>query len=73
MRWGTRNSTFVIWKEPKSLEKASKIAERMELYARKVKPEGKDGFESKLKDLVEPGNLFQVYCEFVTLKQDCYQ
>ena len=55
------------------LEKAFKIAERMELYARKVKPEDKDGFESKLKDLVEPGNLFQVYCEFVTLNQDCYQ
>ena len=63
----------VMEREPKSLEKASKIAERMELYARKVKPEGKDGFESKLKDLVEPGNLFQVYCEFVTLNQDCYQ
>ena len=58
---------------PKSLEKAFKIAERMELYARKVKPEGKDWFESKLKYLVEPGNLFQVYCEFVTLNQDCYQ
>ena len=41
-------------------------AERMELYARKVKPEGKDGFESKLKDLIEPGNLFQVYWEFVS-------
>ena len=43
------------------------------LYARKVEPEGKDGFESKQKDLVEPGNLFQVYCEFVTLNQDFYQ
>ena len=63
----------VLEREHKSLEKASKIAERMELYARKVKPEGKDGFKSKLKDLVEPGNLFQVYCEFVTLNQDCYQ
>ena len=49
------------------------IAERMGLYAREVKPEGKDGLESKLKDLVEPDNLFQVYCEFVTLNQDCYQ
>ena len=32
-----------------------------ELKARKVK----DGFESKLKGLVEPGNLFQVYCEWI--------
>ena len=53
----------VMERELKSLEEAFKIAERMELYARKVKPEGKDGFESKLKDLVEPGNLFQVYCD----------
>ena len=42
----------------------------MELYARKVKPEGKDGFESKLKDLVEPFNLFSF---IVTLNQDCYK
>ena len=63
----------VMEREPKSLEEAFKIAERMELYARKVKPEGKDGFESKLKDLVEPGNLFLVNCEFVTLNQVCYQ
>ena len=41
----------VMEREPKSLEEAFKIAERMELYARKVKPEDKDGFESKLKDL----------------------
>ena len=53
----------VMEREPISLEEAFKIAERMELHARKVKPEGKDGFESKLKDLVEPGNLFQVYCD----------
>ena len=63
MRWRIRNSPFVLWKEPKSLEGVSKIAERMELYARKVKPEGKDGFESKLKDLVEPFNLFQFHCD----------
>ena len=59
MRCRIRNSPFVLWKEPKSLEEVFKIAERMELYARKVKPEGKDGFECKLKNLVEPGNLFQ--------------
>ena len=53
----------VMGREPKSLEEAFKIAERMELYARMDKPEGKDGFESKLKDLAEPGNLFQVYCD----------
>ena len=29
-------------------------------------PEGKDGFESKLKDLVETFNLFQFHC-------DCYK
>ena len=51
----------VVEREPKSLEDAFKIAERVELYARKVKSEGKD--ESKLKDLVEPANLFQVYCD----------
>ena len=28
---------------------------------------------SNPNDLAEPGNLFQVYCEFVTLNQDCYQ
>ena len=44
MRWRIRNSPFVLWKEPKSLEEVFKIAERMELYARKVKPGGKDGF-----------------------------
>ena len=43
-------------REPKSLG-AFKIAERMEFYARKVKPESKDGFDSKLRDLVDPGNL----------------
>ena len=53
----------VMEREPKSLEETFKIAERVELYARKVKPKGKDGFESKLRDLVEPGNLFQVYCD----------
>ena len=51
-------------REPKSLE-AFKIAERMEFYARKVKSEGKDGFDSKLRDLVDPGNLFQVYCDSI--------
>ena len=50
-------------REPKSLEEAFKIADRMKLYARKVKPEGKDGFDSMLRDLVDPGNLFQVYCD----------
>ena len=39
-------------REPKSLE-AFKMAEMMEFYARTVKPLGKDGFDSKLKDLVE--------------------
>ena len=53
----------VMEREPKSLEEAFKIAERMELYAKKVKPEGKDGFDSKLRDLVDPSNLFQVYCD----------
>ena len=55
-----------MWREPESLE-AFKISEKTELCARKVKPEGKDGFESKINDLVEPGYLFQVYC------QDCYK
>ena len=45
-------------KRPESLEEAFMIAERMELHARKVRPEGKDEFESKIKDLVKPGNLF---------------
>ena len=67
MRWRIRNLPFVA-REPKSLEETFKIAERMELHTRKVKPEGKDVFESKLKliltDLVGPGNLFQVYCDF---------
>ena len=71
--WDKEFTICAIEKEPKSLEKAFKIAERMELYAWKVLPESKDGFESKLKDLVEPGNVFQVYCEFVILNQDCYQ
>ena len=57
----------MLWKEPKSLEEAFKIAERMELYARKVKPEGKDGFESKLNDLVTCSSFI------VTLIQDCYK
>ena len=60
-----------IEREPKSLE-SLQDCRKIELYARKVKPESKDGFESKL-DLVEPGYLFQVYCEFVILNQDCYQ
>ena len=34
----------VMEREPKSLEEAFKIAERMEIYARKIKPEGEDGF-----------------------------
>ena len=51
----------LVEREPKSLEDAFKNAEGVELYARKVKPKGKD--ESKLKDLVEPDNLFQVYCD----------
>ena len=51
----------VMEREPNSLE-AFKIAERIEFYARKVKPDGKDGFDFKLRDLVNPGNLFQVYC-----------
>jgi len=58
---------FVCYgKSLKSLEEAFKIAERMELYARKVKPEDKDGFESKLKDLVTCSSFI------VTLNQDCY-
>ena len=62
--FGNKELTIhVMEREPKSLEEAFKIAERMELYARKVKPEGKDGFDSKLRDLVDPGNLFQVYCD----------
>ena len=51
----------VVERKPKSLEDAFKIAERVELFARKVTPDSKDGFEPKLKDLEEPGNLFQVY------------
>ena len=54
----------VMEREPKSLEEVFKIAERMELYARKVKPEGKDGFESKLKVLVTCSSFI------VTLNQD---
>ena len=57
----------MLWKEPKSLEESFKIAERMELYARKVKPEGKDGLESELKDLVICSSFI------VTLNQDCYK
>ena len=57
----------VMEREPKSLEEAFKIAERVELYARKVKPEGKNGFESKLKVLVICSSFI------VTLNQDCYK
>ena len=71
--WDKELTIRAMERETKSLKKAFKIAERMELYAKKVKPEGKDGFESKLKYLVKPGNLFQVYCAFVTLNQDCCQ
>ena len=63
MRWRIRNAPFVLWKEPKSLEEVFKIAEMMEPHARKVKPEGRDGFESKIKDLVEPFNVFQFHCD----------
>ena len=66
MRWRIRNYHSCYGKSPKSLEEAFKIAERMELYARKVKPEDKDGFESKLKDLVTCSSFI------VTLNQDCY-
>ena len=44
--WDKELTIRAMEREPKFLEKAFKIAERMELYARKVKPEGKDGFES---------------------------
>ena len=61
---GDEELTFrVMGREPKSLLEAFKIAEKTELFASEVKPEGKNGFESKLKDLVEPGNLFQFYCD----------
>ena len=53
----------VMEREPKSLKEAFKIAVRMELYAKKVKSEGKAGFDSKLRDPVDPSNLFQVYCD----------
>ena len=71
--WDKEFTICAIEREPKSLEKALQDCRKDGTLCVKVKPESKDGFESKLKDLVKPGNLFQAYCEFVILNQDCYQ
>ena len=57
----------VLEREPKSMEKAFKIAERMELYTRKSKSEGKESYE--LRQKVNPDKVrAAMISDDVTLK-----